>query len=324
MAATAGMLLATAAALPASAGQPAVPDVEHPTAADLGPGFTEGKVWAMGDQMHYVKGGDGPVLVLLHGWPQTWWVWHKVMPDLAEDFTVIAFDLPGLGQSEPSQWGYDKAAVATQVRQAAWALGYHKIDVIGHDLGGLVAYPLAEQYPWSVDRIAVLDTPLSGYGLEDVYDISWHFLFNMSPYPIPETIMDDGEDVKTYLDMMFDGTPNPGLIDRDVYISAYNDADVRHAGYEYYRAFEEDAQWNQAAASNPIDQPVLAMGAEAAFGPMVGMSLDNVASDVSPVVVPDSGHFIAEENPEFFVDCVSLFFGATSTPASPELAACAP
>jgi pimeloyl-ACP methyl ester carboxylesterase len=177
-----------------------------------------------------------------------------------------------------------------------------------------------------VSRLAVLETPLSGFGLEDAYGLSWHFLFNAAPAPIPERIMDD-DDVSTYLGMLFNGARHPAAIDQQTYFRAYSDPAVRTAGYNYYRAFAQDAADNRANAARRLRMPVLAMGSQFVFGPSVAQSFRQVADDVREVIAPDSGHWIAEENPQFLLDCANQFFGP-GTPAGPsvrpETAGCAP
>ena len=296
-----------------------------PTAADLGNGFQDGFVQVDGGVIHYVMGGSGPPVVLLHGWPQTWWMWRDVMPGLAQDHTVIAFDLPGLGSSTPPQGGYDKATTAARLHEAVAALGFERIDVIAHDIGALTAYPYAQQFPESVGRVVVINTPLTGFGLETFYDLSFHFLLNLSPAPIPEDLIDNDGDVERYLGMIFGSAPNPAAIAQQVYFDAYADPAVRSAGYEYYRAYSRDAAYNQANAEPMITTPVLALGGELSFGPLVAESFGNVAADVREVVVPGVGHFIAEEDPDFVVECTRLFLNpaaADAAPASPELAGC--
>jgi pimeloyl-ACP methyl ester carboxylesterase len=289
------------------------------------PGFRQGKVTVDGGQIFYTTGGSGPALVLLHGWPETWYSWHKVMPALAQRFTVIAFDLPGLGQSTIPASGYDKATTARRVRQAVRALGQtSKVNILSHDLGALVAYNYARDFPAEVNRLAVLETPLSGFGLEQLYGISWHFGFNASAAPVPETILDN-EDVPTYLNWLFDGASHrPEAIARWAYYAAYADPKRRSAGFNYYRAFPADAADNQAnAAAKRLTQPVVAMGAQYTFGPAVAASFGQVANDVREVVAPDSGHWIPEENPTFVINCAILFFGPAGVPApTPELAGC--
>lgn len=286
------------------------------------PGFQHGTVAVDGATLHFVRGGSGPPLVLLHGWPETWWSWHAVMPELAQEHTVIAFDLPGLGQSTIPTSGYDKVTTARRIRQAVHRLGYLQIELLTHDLGVLVAYPYARDFPTEVSRLAVLETPLSGFGLESFYGISWHILFNISPSPIPERIMDN-EDVSTYLGMLFNGSRHPERIDQQRFFRAYASPAIRTAGYNYYRAFATDAADNQAQAqAKRLPMPVLAMGAEFAFGGAVAASFRQVGNDVREVVAPDSGHWIASENPRFLIDCAKLFFGAVAGPPPPELANC--
>ena len=294
---------------------------ESPVAKDL-PGFSHGTVAVDGTTLHYVRGGEGPPLVLLHGWPQTWWMWSKVMPTLAERHTVIAFDLPGAGDSSIPDGGYDKVTTAKRIRAGVHALGFSHVSLLGHDLGALVAYPYARDYPTEVDRIAVLESPLSGFGLEDLYGASFHLGLNQTAAPVPERLIDD-EDVSTYLGWLFSGAHHPDRIDQGVYFRAYGTAARRTAGYDYYRAFTADAADNRANAGKRLPMPVLAMGAEFTFGPLVANSFSQVADDVRGVIAPDSGHWIPEENAAFLGACATLFFGPAGVPApSPELADC--
>ncbi|MEU9887048.1 alpha/beta hydrolase [Sphaerisporangium sp. NPDC051011] len=289
--------------------------------------FRHGFVPVDGGILHYVRGGSGPLLVLLHGWPQTWWEWHKVMPALARTHTVIAFDLPGLGDSTVPPGGFDAATTARRIRQGVQRLGFQnqKVKILAHDDGALVAYPYARDYPSEVSRLAVLELPLNGYGLEDAYRLSWHFLFNAAPKPLAERIISTQDDVQTYLGSLFNGAQHPDAIDQAEYFRAYSRPATRSAAYEYYRAFAANAANNQANASKKLTMPVLAMGSQYVFGPVVAASFRQVANDVRQVVAPDAGHWIPEENPAFLINCANLFFGpSTGTPSSPDLAGCAP
>ncbi|MFC4588778.1 alpha/beta fold hydrolase [Sphaerisporangium corydalis] len=319
-------LIAAMAALfatTAGAGASVTPDEPSSGPARFARGFTHGKVAVDGGVLHYVRGGSGPAIVLLHGWPETWLMWRQVMPELAREHTVIAFDLPGLGDSAIPPGGYDKATTAKRIHQAVGKLGFRQVGLIGHDLGALIAYPYARDFPADVSRFAVIETPLAGFGLEELYGISWHFRFNMSPAPIPETIMDN-DDVPTYLGMMYNFSHQGAGIDREAYYRAYSSPARRTAGYEYYRAFAADAVNNQANASTRLAMPVLAIGGQYSFGTGVGGSFSQVADDVRTVVAPDSGHYVPEENPRFMSDCANLFFAAhDTTPPTPDLTACA-
>ncbi|MBV9821565.1 MAG: alpha/beta fold hydrolase, partial [Actinobacteria bacterium] len=213
--------------------------------------FTDGRVQISDANLHYVKGGNGPALVLVHGWPETSYEWHKVMPALAKTHTVIAIDLPGLGQSSIPASGFDAATTARRLHEAVTALGYHQVQLMAHDLGALIAYPYAKQYPGDVSRMALLETPLNGFGLEDAAGFSFHFGLNAAPKPVPEKLIDDS-DVPTYLGWLFGGAQHPDQIAQSTYFQAYSSGARRSAGYEYYRAFPQNAQYNQANAADKI------------------------------------------------------------------------
>ena len=289
------------------------------------PGFQDGWSPVDGGVLHYVRGGSGPALVLLHGWPQTWYEWRDVMPDLARTHTVIAFDLPGVGQSTvPTDGGFDAATAAARIHQAVTGLGFSTVAILAHDVGSLVAYPYARDFPAGVSRMAVLEAPLNGFGLENAYGASWHFLFNQSAYPVPEELINDGRHVQIYLDWLFSSAQHPGAIAQSAYVAAYSDPAHLSAGFDYYRAFPANATFNQAHAADKLTIPVLAMGAQSVFGAAVGQSFSAVASDVRTVVAPDTGHWIPEENPAFLQQCADLFFGAVGVPVStPDLDNCA-
>jgi pimeloyl-ACP methyl ester carboxylesterase len=280
-------------------------------------GFRQGMVAVSGGSLHYVIGGSGPVVVLLHGWPETWWEWHDVMPALAQDHTVIAFDLPGLGQSDIPSSGYDASTTADRIHQAVNALGHRSVSVMGHDLGVLVGYDYARDYPSEVTRLAVLDLPLNGLGLESSYTVTFHFLLNEAPSPTPENIINNSLAERAYLNYIYSFAHNPAAIDRPVYYAAYANPANREAVYNYYRAFPQNASDNQAKASPKLGIPVLAMGGQYGFGLGVAASFDNVATDVHGVVAPGSGHFIPEEAPGFLSECAELFFSSSANPAPP-------
>jgi pimeloyl-ACP methyl ester carboxylesterase len=325
----AAVVVAVCLATACSTGSGSVPGepVEGPARFD--DAFQHGMVDVDGGSIHYVRGGQGPPIVLLHGWPQTWWEWHKVMPELARDHTVIAVDLPGLGDSGAPADGYDKATTARRVRQAVHQLGFTQVEVLAHDIGSMVGYAYARDFPSEVTRLAVLDAPLPGFGLESYYGISWHFLFNASEAPIPEDILDD-DDVESYLGHLYDlGSRHPDAVDRETFFRAYRDPADRTAGYNYYRALAVDAEdFRAKATSSRLSIPVLAIGAENSFGPGVADSFRGVADDVHEVIAPDSGHWIPEENPPFVIDCARAFFDSaqqrTDAAGGPEVVGCRP
>jgi pimeloyl-ACP methyl ester carboxylesterase len=292
-----------------------IPQAFSPTLA----GFRQGQVAVPGASIHYVIGGSGPVLVLLHGWPMTWWEWHTVMPSLAQTHTVVAFDLPGLGASTaPATDGYTAVDTATILHQAVEALGFEDISILSHDLGVNIAYAYAQLFPQTVSKLGVVESALNGFGLEDIYGNSFHFLLNMQPPPTPEDIVNDGEAEVAYLNYLYSFAENPAAItpfDRLVWYAAYASPANREAGYNYYRAFPENETYNLAHATPMLTMPVLAIGGDDSFGTFTGQSFEGVASDVHIVVAPNSGHYVPEENPAFLSECANLFFSsATQAP----------
>ena len=287
-------------------------------------GFTQGNVAVSGDSIHYVIGGTGPALVLLHGWPITWWEFHTIMPTLAKNFTVIAFDLPGLGNSTvPTGDGFTDADTATLIHEAIDALGYgtENISILGHDSGGNIAYAYARLYPDEVNRIMVIETALNGYGLESLYGASFHFLFNMQPPSVTEGIVNNVKSSDAYLNYLYHFVNKPNAItqqDRDIWYADYACPANREAGYDYYRAFPKDETWDLATNKTKLTIPLAAMGGQDSFGNFTAQSFEHVDSNVHTIIAPDSGHYVAEEDPGFLAECATLFF--TPTGPVPETA----
>jgi pimeloyl-ACP methyl ester carboxylesterase len=294
-------------------------------------GFRQGKVAVSGDRsIHFVIGGKGPVLVLIHGWPITWWEFHTVMPTLAKSFTVIAFDLPGLGNSAPSTSGYANSDTATQLHEAIGALGYgsQKISLLGHDLGSNVAYAWARLFPDQVSREMVLETALSGYGLEDLYNQSFHFLLNMQPSTVTEGIVNNVASSDAYLNYLYHFVSKQGAItaqDKRIWDGDYACPANREAGYNYYRAFPADATFDTSTNTSKLTVEVGAMGGENSFGDFVATSFQNVDSNVHTIIAPGSGHYIPEEDSDFLSECATLFFSPNPPTTAPDgFASCLP
>ncbi len=299
-----------------------------PTSPTLA-GFRQGMVAIPGDKLHYVIGGSGSVVVLLHGWPMTWWEWHTVMPTLAKTHTVLAFDLPGLGDSTvPTSGGYTTADAAVRLHEAVTAMGFTNISLLTHDLGVNIGYAYARLYSSSVSRLMVLDSELNGYGLEDSYSFSFHFDLNMAPSPTPEDIINDREAEVAYLNYLYSFAAKPGAIttqDKNIWYGAYSCPANREAGYNYYRAFPQNETWDISTNTSKLTMPVLAMGGGDSFGTGVATSFDNVASDVHGIVAPGSGHYIPEEDPGFVTECARLFFNSSTNEQAPSgFSACIP
>jgi pimeloyl-ACP methyl ester carboxylesterase len=259
-----------------------------------------------GIQMHYVIGGQGDPVVLLHGWPQTWYEWHKVMPALAKNYTVIVPDLRGLGDSSKPFTGYDGNTTAEDIYQLLSQLGFQKIYLVGHDIGVLTAYSYAASHPNNVSKLVILDVPpLPPPGFEDC---CWWFSFHQTP-DIPEALTAGKE--REYLSWFYRFAYNPEAItedDIDKYVASYSAPGGMRAGFEYYRAFPITLEQNKEHSNVKLPMPVLALGGEYSFGSAALDSMKSLATDVRGSIVPLSGHWIAEERPDFLVKQLAAFF----------------
>ena len=264
--------------------------------------------------MHYIIGGKGDPIVLLHGWPQTWYEWRNIIPELiANNYTVIAPDMRGLGDSEKPQTGYDKKTIAEDIYQLVKKLGYSKIYIVAHDWGGPVAYSYAAAHHEDIQKMVILDTLLPGFGVEEAANFSlngiWHPSFH-AVRDLPEKLIDGREDI--YLNWFYDHySYNQSAItseDREEYIEQYSKPGALRAGFEYYRAIFEDAQQNKEYAKQKLGMPILTIGGEAALGNMTTASFQKVANNVTGITLPYTGHFIPEERPNFVTKQILKFF----------------
>jgi pimeloyl-ACP methyl ester carboxylesterase len=274
--------------------------------------------------MHYVTAGQGPPVVLLHGWPQTWWEWRHVIPALAETYSVIAPDLRGLGDSSRPLGGYDKRTIANDIWSlVAERLGHRSFFLVGHDWGGPAAFALAAAHPQAVRRLVILDVVIPGSG----GDFSeggrrWHHQFHMTP-DLPEALTEGRE--HTYLSWFYRTFAyRPDAItpaDLDEYVRTYSQPGAMRAGFAYYRALLQDIADNKAVlAQDKLAMPVLAIGGAVSYphgrgrGTAPEQSLRQVALDVRGAVVPDCGHFIPEEAPDVLIKHLLDFFAADKDP----------
>jgi pimeloyl-ACP methyl ester carboxylesterase len=262
-----------------------------------------------GIQMHYVIGGQGDTVVLLHGWPQTWYEWHRVMPALAKNYTVIAPDLRGLGDSSKPADGYDGNTIAEDVYQLVSQLGFNKkINLVGHDVGAGIAYSYAAAHPNNVSKLVILDAPVPGFFPPGAEDCCWWFTFHQTP-DVSETLTAGKE--REYLSWFYKLAYNPEAItkaDIERYVSSYSAPGGMRAGFEYYRAFPITAEQNKEHSNTKLTLPVLALGGEYSFGNAILTSMKALATDVRGGTVPFSGHWIAEERPDFLIKELGKFF----------------
>ena len=245
--------------------------------------------------------GRGPALVLLHGFPQTSTCWRRVLPDLARTHTVIAPDLRGLGDSDRPSAGYDKVSASRDVLGLLDRLEIDRAAVVGHDLGGWVAYPLAAHHPDRVTHLALLEAVVPGHGLESQIAQFWHFGFHAAP-DVPEALVTGRE--RLYLDHFFGlATYDRTAItadDVDEYVRCYSAPGALRAAFSYYRTLRQDAEDNSGLPR--LTMPVLALGGQYAQADEVVESARRVADDVTGGTVPECGHWIPDERPDHLVD----------------------
>jgi len=260
----------------------------------------------LGDvQLHYVTMGEGEPVVLLHGWPQSWYAWRHVMPELAKTYRVIAPDLRGLGDSSRPLDGYDKKTIAHDVwRLLDDHLGLDEFCLVGHDWGGPVAYALAAAHPLSVRKLAVLDVTIPGDGVTNFSQGGrrWHHAFHQTA-DLPEALIAGREHIYfTWFYRNWGHHPNV-LSDQDIaeYLRVYSQPGALRAGFAYYRNLPRDALDNQAIASTfKLPMPVLALGGNKGWGrgTEVLESLQRLGNDVRGGVIDNCGHWMAEEQPD--------------------------
>ncbi len=285
-----------------------------PPAVTMRSAIQDGKADVNGVLYHYLLArGRGEPVILLHGWGSTSYMWRYVMPRLVErGHTVLAPDLRGLGDTAKPALGYDKVTVANDIRALAARLDLGpRVTVIGHDMGGMVTYAYAAQYPNEVSRLAILDVPLPGIPPWD--DIvrtkrTWHFGF-YDVRDVPEMLIAGRE--RQFLSWFHNSEAvNSRAFTNeaeDTYARAYSMPGALRAGFEYYRAFPADVIANRDFAKNKLTMPVLGIGGSGSFGPIIGDHLRHVATDVRSVNIENSGHWVAEEQPEAVVDALLVF-----------------
>lgn len=262
--------------------------------------------------MHYVTAGSGEPLVLLHGWPQTWYEWRHVIPRLAESRTVIAPDLRGLGDSSRPLDGYDKMTVAHDVLELVKDhLGHTRFAVVGHDWGGPVAFAMAVQAGAALTHLGILDVVVPGIGQVDIAQGGqrWHHGFHRTP-DLPEALVRGRE--RDYLGWFYRAfSHRKGAItdtDVDEYVRTYSQPGALRAGFAYYRASEQDGADNRRAVADGfrLACPVLAIGGERrearGRGSEPAECLWEIADNVTARIAKDCGHFLVEEDPDFVID----------------------
>jgi pimeloyl-ACP methyl ester carboxylesterase len=266
-------------------------------------------------RLHAVTGGDGPPLLLVHGWPQTWYAWRMLMPALARDFSVVAVDQRGIGLSDKPQDGYDTGTLASDLVALMDALGRRRFALYGTDVGMPVAYALAADHPDRVDRLVVSEAPLPGVSPSPPLFLPpllnarlWHLAFNQLPV-INEQLVTGREDI--FFGAEFDASAGTNKLPADVvkyYVGTLAaSADALRGSFGFYRALTTTIAQNQQRKERRLTMPVLAIGGgeSAGEGPASAMKL--AADDVQTVVLAGSGHWAAEQAPDELLTALTAF-----------------
>jgi microsomal epoxide hydrolase len=274
------------------------------------------RVAARGISLHAVEAGSGPLMVLVSGWPQTWYSWHKIMPQLARHFRVIAIDLPGLGESDFPKDGYDTGSISLHLDTVLDAFDASDCILVTHDVGAWVGYAYAARRPERVKRLVLIDAAIPGLASPEVFRLSpetaprvWHFYFNAVP-ELAETLIVGRE--REFLTWLFrtksvDWTAAFDGASLDVYVKAYAGPGRWSGGMGYYRSIFDSVAQNQATASTLLKMPVLAIGGAAGLGASMEVSAKQAAENVQSAVIERCGHYVAEERPDELLAVVLPF-----------------
>lgn len=303
------VLLSVSAAADAGQDRPARAITEAALLKDL-PGFRGDKVTVNGIRLHYVAGGQGSPIVLLPGWPETWWAYHKIMPELAKTHRVISVDLRGMGSSDKPAGGYDKKTMASDISELLKKLGHDRADIVGHDIGAMVAFSFAANHPDQTRKLVMLDVghPSAGYmkmpllpepgtfgdKIDENHPYLWWFAFHQVK-GLPEQLLEGraGIEQAWFFKYMAIDEGAIDARDRAVYAAAYSTRAGTRAGNGWYQAFGQDIADDE--TYGPLRMPVLGLA-----GPgfsRLKASLDAKAPGSKTFRVEGSGHFIAEEKP---------------------------
>lgn len=300
-------------ALPTPTGRGSVQQAPHltPGFADT---FTSRYVDVDGLRLHAVTGGHGPALLLVGGWPQTWYAWRLLMPRLAQDFQVVAVDPRGVGLSGKPHDGYDTGTLATDLVKLMAALGHRRFAMVGHDVGMWTGYALAADHPERLDRLALAEAAIPGltpspplFGAREANDRLWHFAFNRLD-GVNEQLVQGREQL--FFGHQFATKAARPLPDHAVrhYVDTLADSpEALRASFAFYRALDATVAQNERRRQRPLTLPVLAIGGAENLGEAPAATMRLAAADVRGVVLADCGHFPAEEAPEAMLSALIPF-----------------
>jgi pimeloyl-ACP methyl ester carboxylesterase len=266
--------------------------------------------------IHYLKAGTGKnALVLIHGFGDTSHMWIPLFDEFGNDYTIIAPDMRGLGESSRPATGYDKKTIAADIHALVKTLGYPKIDLVGHDIGLMVAYAYAAQYPSEVGKLALLEAPIPGIGdiWPKIYTTPslWHFHFVFSPIALD---LVKGRE-RLFLEHFWQTlSPHPETFsedDRAIYAKAYAEEGAMRAAFEMFKTFDaKDAADNRQFASTRLPMPVLTIEGDKAMGGALEIQAKIIAGNVTSITLHDTGHWLMEQRPKEIKAHLRKFFGS--------------
>ena len=262
-----------------------------------------------GIRIHYVIGGTGTPLVLVHGFGNNWYMWNRLLPELSKHFTVIAPDLPGVGESDKPAGGYDKKTMAADIHALVRSLGYHQIDLVGHDIGLMVVYAYAAQFPDEVKKLVLMDALIPGVDpswTENTAKAWWWGFFGWGP----SAGLVEGRE-RYFLENFW---PTVGYVkdaftpaEKQEFIRAYAVHGAIAAAFQWFRNFGQDAADNKVLMKKKLQMPLLALGGDHANGPLMQGMARTVADHVSYVQINGAGHWLVQEQPKQVLDALLHF-----------------
>ncbi|RZJ78798.1 MAG: alpha/beta hydrolase [Flavobacterium sp.] len=279
------------------------------------PNFVNNYAEVNGTKLHYVEGGKGEPLILIPGYPETWWAYHKVMPILADKYFVIVVEMRGMGSSDKPVEGYEKKNMAKDIFELVKQLGYEKVHIGGHDIGAHVAFSFAANFPQSTSKLIMLDTPHPDAGMYQLpmlpvlgatYLYPWWLAFNQVK-ELPEQLLEGRMNMVIewlFKNLLVDQNSMSDF-DKEVYEFAYNSKDAIRSSNAWYQAFPQDIE--DSKTYKKLDMPVLGIGGSGYS--MLKMSLSNATTDSQLKKVEDCGHFILAEKPNETAKFIIDFLG---------------
>ncbi|MDO3644372.1 alpha/beta fold hydrolase [Mucilaginibacter sp. L3T2-6] len=274
------------------------------------PGFRSQYATVNGVKIHYVTGGKGEPLLLIHGFGQNWYMWNRLMPELAKHFTLVVPDMRGVGESGKPAGGYDKKNMAVDMHELMKKLGYKQINLAGHDIGLMVAYAYAAQFPSEVKKLALMDALLPG--IEPVWSQvkaqAWWFGFFAQPH--------SGELVSGKVGLFFtDFWPTVGFqknaftqAEKTEFIRAYSVPGATTGAFHWFGEFNQDAKDNAVFAQTKLTMPLLAVGSDHFAGTFLAEHCRLVATNVKEAIITDSGHWVVQEQTAQVKKALTDFF----------------